>query len=499
LFFLSTTPGLAYRYALLVGHNGKGGSLSALKYAEKDAQELAQVLERKGGFRKEHILLLKSPQPALIDQALDSLNNLLKQSTTPSSTLALLFYSGHADESHLLLGKKKYPLQKIKNALDRLPANVRVGVFDACHSGSLARAKGASWGLPFYLQENSKVSGQVIIASSTAQERSQESENLKASVFSHHWTNGLLGNADISQDRRITLHESYQYAYQRTLETSALTQGGLQHPSFQFNLVGEGDIVLTDLSESTSGVEFSSNLEGRILIFSKDYARLWGDFFKNPGKPSYIALDTGMYTAIHIQGTTTKFSVFRVPADQSVKIFPHQFHSNPITNARKKGILANQKESEIFAPIQPWSLGLGMGSSLSLSQELSAFLPRMLSFRLYSQYALSPHINLQISGLGIFPGNNWGLLAGLEYQSLGKISFLATGAAGISSLVKTNFWEDMGPALELGGGLKIPMGLQNQLVLKFPWRLILNKSFDQSIGVEVLIHFGLKGNFIHRL
>lgn len=504
----------SYRYAVIIGHNGAGGKLGQLKYAENDAKALSKVLEQHGGFNSKNIQLLLSPTPAIIDKALDSLTSLLSNKQSSDPTLAVIYYSGHADEKSLLLGNQSYALDRIKNALDHLPSGVRIGIFDACHSGVLARSKGASWGMPFYLQEGTKVKGQVLIASSSADEQSQESDNLKSSVFSHHWTTGLLGNADVSQDRRITLNEAYQYAYQKTMETSALTHGGIQHPSFQFNLVGEGDVVLTDLTNSKGGVEFTAPMDGRFLLLSQDYSRVLGDFFKKQGKPTYIALNPGMYTAVQIQGTQTKFFPFKIRGEQTTQLNSALFMLNPVTVARAKGkslfgthqysdSAQNgspvQNEVDVFNPVQPWSWGLGIGSYLSISKELSATIPRMLGFRIYAEYALAQNVNLQLSALSILPGKNLGLLVGMEYHPQAINSIRLGGALGFSSLVKTDFWTDFGPAIETWAGFSFPLGNTKDVSVRLPYRIIMNESFDQSVGLEILMHFGSEWNYVHRL
>ncbi len=90
----------------------------------------------------------------------------------------------------------------------------------------------------------------MILTSSSADEDSQESDVIGGSYFSHHLTSGLLGDADRSGDGRVTLFEAYSHAYARTVADTAASSAGPQHPTFSYDLAGNGDLVLTELRAS---------------------------------------------------------------------------------------------------------------------------------------------------------------------------------------------------------------------------------------------------------
>ena len=71
----------------------------------------------------------------------------------------------------------------------------------------------------------------VLIASSSADEESQESDDIGASFFTHYLASGLLGDADSSGDGKVTLAEAYTYAYARTVGETAETRAGAQRRS----------------------------------------------------------------------------------------------------------------------------------------------------------------------------------------------------------------------------------------------------------------------------
>ena len=93
----------------------------------------------------------------------------------------------------------------------------------------------------------------MLLTSSAADEDSQEADRIGGSYFSHHLASGLLGDADRSGDGRVSLAEAYAYAYARTVADTAESAAGAQHPTFSYELAGNGDVVLTDVKSRTEG------------------------------------------------------------------------------------------------------------------------------------------------------------------------------------------------------------------------------------------------------
>jgi hypothetical protein len=215
----------ANRYALLIGCNYGGSDVEQLQWAEADAQRFGGLLTTIGGFDRSATVILLHPDSAALDNELKKAARVARMSKTPWNDLFLLYYSGHADGRDMLLGTDRYPLMKIQGYLDSLPAAIRIGIFDACQSGAVTAYKGGRRAEPFYLTNQQKIKGEVIIASTAANERAQESGSLKGSIFSFYWQSGLRGSADASGDRHVTLDEAYRYAYRKTVETSTLTGG----------------------------------------------------------------------------------------------------------------------------------------------------------------------------------------------------------------------------------------------------------------------------------
>lgn len=68
---------------------------------------------------------------------------------------------------------------------------------------------------------------------SSADEAAQESDRIGGSFFTHALVSGMRGAADASGDGKITLTEAYRFAFEETLQRTAQTQFGSQHPAYE--------------------------------------------------------------------------------------------------------------------------------------------------------------------------------------------------------------------------------------------------------------------------
>ncbi|MFT4627101.1 MAG: hypothetical protein ACI8PZ_005782 [Myxococcota bacterium] len=265
---------------MLVGVDAGAPGEVELRYAEHDADRMAQVLGDVGDFREEDRVLLRRVDRRRLLDAIEGLGRHIAadQIEEPeTSTLLLFYYSGHADADALHLGGSRLSFAELTAALEALPVDLRVLVVDACRSGALTRVKGATPAEPFAISAEDRLaaSGTAIITSSAAGEDAQESEQLQGGVFTHHLLSGLLGAADSSADGAVTLTEAYRYVYAQTLRSTSL-QAVVQHPTYAFDIRGRDDLVLTrprqvahrgtlGLSEGGSYLVFEAERGGRLI------------------------------------------------------------------------------------------------------------------------------------------------------------------------------------------------------------------------------------------
>jgi hypothetical protein len=282
----------------LVGNNVGGGDTIDLHYAEDDAKRMKSVLGELGGYQNADVRLVLGRSSDDLLLTLDDLETSIRAAKAEGvHTTLLLYYSGHAKTGQLFMGPSRLPMTQLKAKLSSSAADIRIGIIDSCESGAITREKGGRRGPSFLfdVDDREAARGLILISSSSENESSQESDELGGSFFTHYLTSGLRGDADESGDQRVTLGEAYVYTYHRTVSVTANTRSGTQHPTYSYDLEGQGDIVLTDLSNGITGVVFPAALTGEFMIFDRRREQIAAEVAKVPGAERRLALPPGSY------------------------------------------------------------------------------------------------------------------------------------------------------------------------------------------------------------
>ena len=293
-----------HTYAVVIGSNGGGAAQSPLHFAEDDARRFAEVLRDVGHFAPDDVSVLLHPDAAGVTAALDALAaKLHARSGEPSEVV--FYYSGHARANALTLGGEEIALATLRERLGGLPATLTIVVLDACQSGAFARVKGAEPAADFTYNSVARLmqKGLAVMASSTSQELSQESDELKASYFTHHLVSALRGAGDSDGDGRVSLDEAYRYAYRRTLASTARTRVGEQHVTLETDLAGQGDVPVTYPAEARAQLELPAALEARVLVQHRASGAVVAEVQKAKGAPVRLAFVSGAYDAVVAQGS----------------------------------------------------------------------------------------------------------------------------------------------------------------------------------------------------
>ncbi len=266
--FCSTNIWATQRYGLVIGANKGDSSEKTLRYAERDAKRISEVLVQLGNFKSENMITLLGSDAASLSRVLKKLSKRISREGGEGSML-LVYYSGHADTTSLHLGGTRFSFSKLQKMINNSPASFKVLLIDACKSGEITRVKGGGPSEAFDIGASRWESGKgmAIITSSAAGEDAQESDRLKAGFFTHNLISGLRGAADASGDKIVTLSEAYDYVYEETLRaTSSATF--LQHPTYAFDIRGRKDITLTNISRKNSGTGYLKvDDPGKYLLF----------------------------------------------------------------------------------------------------------------------------------------------------------------------------------------------------------------------------------------
>jgi hypothetical protein len=408
-----------HAYAIVIGSNTGGAGQPTLRFAENDAQQITGVLREVGHFDASDITVLAHPDNARVIRAIDEVAAKVRADADRNEQAQVVFYySGHARANAINLGDEELSLASLRERLRALPAALTVVVLDACQSGAFAQIKGAERAADFSYNSVSKLTqkGLVVMASSTQQELSQESDELGASYFTHYLVTGLRGAADVDGDGRVSLDEAYRYAYRRTLASTARTRVGEQHVTLETDLAGQGDLPMTYPAEAKAQLELPSGLDARVLIQHRASGAVVAELQKTKGSPIRLALVAGAYDAIVSEGPTIVQCRLAV-ADDRVAIL--ETTTCPPAERDSASVKGEGNESA-GSEIDRWSVEGGIGFSW---HQTDGFTDRLNEFGYEHQTSLTklPSARFEIAawrrlGSHLDAGLQVSTLAGDVYQ-----------------------------------------------------------------------------------
>ncbi|HMC77801.1 MAG TPA: caspase family protein [Vicinamibacterales bacterium] len=316
------------RFTLIIGANSGGADRPRLQYAVSDAERFARVLVDLGGVSPANEIVLRQPRLRDLLDALDLLNKHVVDAKRAAPgggrTEVVVYYSGHADEQGLLIGADRYSYRTLRDRLDQIPADVRIAILDACASGAFTRLKGGRVRPAFLVDESADMRGHAFLTSSAETEAAQESDRIRASYFTHYLISGFRGAADLSGDGRVTLNEAYQFAFNETLRRTVDTKGGAQHPSYDINLSGTGDVVMTDVRQTSATLVLGEDLEGRFFIRNAAH-ELVVELYKPRGRTVELGVEAGAYEVRIEQSKGSLLAKSQVAEGARVLLEPRQF------------------------------------------------------------------------------------------------------------------------------------------------------------------------------
>jgi hypothetical protein len=346
------------RFALVAGNNEGGSDTRPLLYATADARKIHAVLTELGGVAPgDAALLIDRPSTEFMG-ALSELEGRAAQAARQGQRTSLIvYYSGHAREGALRLGESRIDLEGLKQRLaSTSTAHVRIGIFDACRSGFGNRTKGARKGPGFEILADGAhdARGLVLLTSSSADEDSQESDALAGSYFSHHLASGLRGSADRSGDRRVTLSEAYEYAYARTVAETADTAAGAQHPTFDYDLKGNGNLVLADLGRRGEGLYLPAQAPaGLYYLVEAGRGVVTAEVLKLANLDRVVALSAGRYQIKRRLPDRLRLGQIQIQPGRLVTLDEASLRDAPFADDPVKGAAA-----------QMGAVGLSLGASV---------------------------------------------------------------------------------------------------------------------------------------
>jgi hypothetical protein len=426
------------RFAVVIGNNGGLAEEPTLRYAESDARRIARILIEIGGFAPDQTTLLQGRSVDDVRKALREARDRLESAAEDG--LLLVYYSGHADGDSLHLAGSRLPLDELRSLVRERAIATRIMIIDACRSGALTAVKGAHPGQSFEvrLAPGDDPHGLAIITSSAAGEESQESPQLQASFFTHHFATGLLGAADRDGDGDVTIAEAYAYAAGHTVAATSATWAGPQHPTYNLDLGGRHELVLTH----PGGGAGSGRAVGHLTLGRPGWyfirrqsdgslvAEVTGDDAEHP-----LALAPGQYEVLQRAGDHLMVGDYTVVQASNTEVddrrmtrvdFGRVIRKGGSTRTRAVGVFAN---AGVRGPL----MSLGTGASTGLGARVDIRPVTVVALADWAQSSTNNQLGsrLETTELGF-------KVLALRAIDFPKLTIAAGAEGGVSRLAQTS-------------------------------------------------------------
>lgn len=326
------------RFALVAGANRGAAGRVPLRYAVTDAERFGDLVSRMGGVQPADRTVLKDPTRREFIDALAAIGQKSAAARNESERVeVVVYFSGHADEQGLMLGKETVPYRELRSSIGAMGADVGIAILDACASGAITRLKGGKTHPGFLADSPSGAKGYAYLTSSSETEAAQESDRLRGSFFTGALLTGLRGAADTSGDGRVTLNEAYQFAFNETIAQTTTTEAGAQHPAYDIKMAGTGDVVMTDVRKISSRLVLGESYDGRFLVLSSRRA-LVAELYKPQGRAVELGLEPGKYDVYFEQDKKLSSAEVTLTDGQRTELLPAALKPAQRRPGQRRGI-----------------------------------------------------------------------------------------------------------------------------------------------------------------
>jgi hypothetical protein len=437
------------RFAFIVGANYGGEDRVRLRYAVSDAMSMQNLFTQMGGMEEEECIVLENPNRKQFMAEMKVLQKKIKQAKNAEKKVETIFYySGHSDERYIFLGKERISYKEFRELIEVTDADVKIAILDSCASGAFTRLKGGKKTAPLSLDDAYNMKGFAFMTSSSLNESSQESDRIRGSFFTHYLVSGMRGAADMTGDGRVTLTEAYQFAFNQTLSQTEKTMSGPQHPNYNIQMAGTGDVVMTEIRRSKSVLILGKKTYGRMFIHNQDDL-LVVELSKPLGRTIELGLEQGRYRIINIRDGRIFESDCYLKKNHTYNLHSHQFSEGQKLPTTTRGVepkpIDLPKKEEMTYAHRPFEF-----SFLALpgfkNRTVNSFSLNIISSRCSNLKGLSIGSGVamvdetvngaQLAGIGNFVGGDtkYFQLAGLFNSNLGNVTGLQ--AAGLVNFTR---------------------------------------------------------------
>lgn len=234
-------------YALVIGiGNYREKIIPEIKFATRDAEVTAKYFEHLSGIPKNNIKVLTDDKATKSD--LEAyLEDWLQKRVTENSKV-FIYYAGHGApdplgkdayivpyEGHPDFPSKLYPLSKMYDALNRLPAKEVIVMLDSCFSGAKGRSVTSEGARPLVISLGAPVlaGGKIsVIAGSTGSQISSDFSRARHGLFTYFLLRGMRGEADTEKIGVVDLGSLFAYVRRNVSEKALVEFNRDQTPVF---------------------------------------------------------------------------------------------------------------------------------------------------------------------------------------------------------------------------------------------------------------------------
>lgn len=379
---------LAIRYAIVVGSDvgtdPKSGKLPALLHAEEEAARLHRKLSSCCNFGSEEgrMVLLLRPTRADLETASKAIRAKMEEDARAFGafrSMFAFFFTGHGLDGRILLSDGPASQAELRSLFGTIHADLTIGVFDACFSGSLTEDVLSEKGLrptPGFnpLQELPgemlTAEGNIWLVSSGPNESSYEDQAL-GGVFTHYLIEALDlptgGGPGLSLDR-IWSHA------QRQTSQFASSKSRSQHPERIVSKMREQSVLYFSFPEErTSSLSFGPGVEGTFLLHYED--SLYTEaILKKRGQPKRVMLYPGRAVLSEVsQGAVIASRALVLLEDTEVALADADASQlNPLLSSRVEQLWPKGFGTQELRAVRVdgrWKLDVGASFALALVPE----------------------------------------------------------------------------------------------------------------------------------
>ena len=233
-----------------------------VRYAKRDADTVAAYLEAVGGIPRSKMKVLRDEQATLSDLTAYIEEWLPRR--VSSDTTVFVYYAGHGTpdpvtgkaflvpyDGHPDFSSKLYPLDRLYEKLDELPAKEVVVMLDSCFSGAQGRSVLPSGARPLVTTvENPVLASQklAVLAAATGTQISSDYDEEQHGLFTYFLLKGLRGDADQDKSGSVDVAELFKYVSKSVKKVAAeelnRDQTPVLHPSLE-NIGSRGKVPIT--------------------------------------------------------------------------------------------------------------------------------------------------------------------------------------------------------------------------------------------------------------